>query len=282
MGLFDLFDDMKEKSSKRRQAEEYRRSAKKYVQDGERIYNNAYSEVSSYSYETSYKIEQHYSYKQRIVKEISGDVSPVLSRFNSFNIDRRVLEAPSIDTLSLSSISGKDLLGGFSASFAPSFPIPSIFDLFSDPEEEYWEARRQKDEAKRFYENMKYERDRLRNVKEKLRNIRYYMDDEKKLLDSLNMKLRNITTQLNTGMNKTSFTKDEADYLKGIHKIAMQISDLLTIKFLNENFTITDQYQLAFGKIKEINQALEETPSISSGNEGFKRLLDILGGSILK
>ncbi|MDF2892046.1 MAG: hypothetical protein K0R80_2413 [Clostridia bacterium] len=276
MGIFDIFDDMKEKSDKRRRAEEYRRRAREYVKDGERIYNEAYSQVTSYSYETSCKIENHYNYKQRIIKEISSDVSPVLSRFNSFDIDHKVFDAPSVNDSLLSSLSGKDLFSGVS-SFASTLSIPSILDLFSDPEEEYWEARRQKDEAKRFYEDVKYEREKLRNIKEKMRIIRSYIDDEKQLLDSLVSKVNNITSQLRLGMTKTSFTQSEADYLKGVHRIAQNMSELLTTRFLDNNFTITSQYQLSFDRLKQINSSIEVAPSVTEGTEGIRKLLDILG-----
>lgn len=276
MGLFDLFNDLKEKSEKRKRADEYRRIAKRYVQDGEKIYNKAYSEVLSYSNEISYEIEQHYNYKQQILKEISSDVMPVLSKFNNFDIDKKVFDAPSINTSTLSSLSGVDMVGKLSLSLAPSFLIPSILDLFSDPDEEYWEARSQMEEAERFYDNMRYERDKLYNIKENLRTIRYYIYDEKQLLDNLMLKVRNISSQLKSSMNKYSFSQAEADYLKGVHKIAQNISKLLTTKFLNNDFTITRQYKQAFEKIKAIDNSLQSAPTISQGTEGIRKILEIL------
>lgn len=279
MSIFDFFDDMKEKSAKRKQAEEYRRSAKKYVADGERIYNKAYSEVTAYSNETSYKIDQHYSYKQRIIKELGSDVKPVLSRFNSFDIDKRIFDAPSIDTSSLGALSGMSLMQGFSSS-KPLLQIPSIFDLFGDPEEEYWEARRQRDQAKWFYEDMKYERQKLNTIKDNMRTIRNYIYDEKQILENLVLKVKNITSQLKSSMMKTSFSQLEADYLKGIHKIALSISELLTTRFLNDDFTITSQYKSTFERIKEINNAIATAPTISEGSDGVRRLIEIIAGTI--
>jgi len=278
MGLFDLLDDIKGKNDRRRQAEEYRRRAKEYVRDGQEIYEKAYSDVSSYSYETKYKVEQHYSYKQKVIKEFSSDIAPVLSSFSNFNIDSKVFDTPSIS----GSISGIDLFGGLSASFAPTLPIPSIFDLFEDADEEYYEARRQSDEAKSYHENMKYEREKLRNVKENMRAVRSFIDDEKRLIENMVSKLKNISTQLKTGMTKSNFSKDEAEYLKELHKIAVSINDLVSTKFLNDNFTVTNQYQLAFNKIKEIDSSLAAVPLISDGSDSLRKLLEVIDRTISK
>lgn len=278
MGIFGFIDDMKEKAEKRKRAAEYRRKARQYIEDGERIYNTAYSEVFSYSYETSKKIEKHYDYKQQIIKELKSDVAPVITRFNDFDIDRKVIDSPSVNASVLSSISGMDLCKSLSSSdhsVYSVFPIPRLDELFSDPDEEYWEARRQKDEANRFYENMKYERNNLHNIKEKMRTIRYYIDDEKELLAGLTSKVKNISAQLNTSMKRKRFSQSEADYLKGVHEIAQSLSELLTTKFFDNNFNITSQYKTAFEKIKAIDNSLPTAPTISQGTEVLRKLLEI-------
>lgn len=45
MGLFDLLSDTKDKMDKSAKAREYLRDAKRYVNEGEEIYEKAYSRV---------------------------------------------------------------------------------------------------------------------------------------------------------------------------------------------------------------------------------------------
>ncbi|MCD8503247.1 MAG: hypothetical protein LRY71_18320 [Bacillaceae bacterium] len=138
-----------------------------------------------------------------MLKELSSDIIPLLSDFDSFDIDRRVMEPPSVSSSSFASLSGTALFGKHA--FAPTREVPSLFDLFGDSEEEYWEARRQRDEAKWFYEDMKYEKEKLKNVKEKMRMIRFFIDDEKKLLDGLNEKLKKISSELKIRVKQVHF-----------------------------------------------------------------------------
>jgi hypothetical protein len=280
LGLFDLFEDVKENSRKRKQADEYRRRAKKYVEDGERLYEKTYSDVVSYANETRYKIEQHYRYKQDLVRKISKEVNPVLKRFSDFDIDRKVIDMPQIDSSSFGTFSG----GGLFASFTDGPPTISggafLLDiLLGDADEEYWEARRQRDEAKRFYEDMKYEREKLRNEKEKMRDIRYFISDEKQLLENLIQKIGQITSLLDSGMKKSSFNKSEADYLKSVHKIAEQINGLISKKFLNDNFTINKQYYAVFENIKAIDHELSEAPTITDGTETLRKIMKLIASN---
>lgn len=276
MGIFDFLVEMEEKNEKRKQAEEYRKRAREYVRDGEALYNKAYSEVSSYAYDTSRKIEQHYNYKQKVIREISSDISPVLSGFEKFNIDSKIFDSPDISGTRSTILSGSALLGNSFTSVMPRVNLLSLLDLFSDVGEEYYEARRQRDEAKRFYEDMKYEREKLRNAKENLKNIRNVIIDERELLDGMLLRLKQITIQLNSEMNKQSFSHAEAMYLKGIHKIASSVNSLISTKFLNDNFTITSQYEKSLDKIKSINNSLQSAPTISSDNKEWLRILEII------
>lgn len=88
-------------------------------------------------------------------------------------------------------------------------------------------------------------------------------------------KLRTMAGQLKLGMQKTSFSTEEAEYLKGIHKIAEGIVALLSTEFLNDAFSINPKYQEIYADIKNMNQNLPSVPSIADPNTvaGIKRIL---------
>lgn len=276
MGFWEFVDDMKEKAEKREKIKEYRKRAKKYVEDGEKIYNRAYSEISSYSADTKYKIDQHYNYKQSLIKEISNEIKPVLVNFEKFNIDKRIIDISNSNISISSSLKGCDNFSHYSSTHVPVLILPKLIELFSDPEEEYWEAREQKNEAELFYEKMKYEKERLNNVKAQMKNIRCFIEDEKMMLDSLMAKTRKITAQLQIELTKNSFSQEQSEYLKGIHKIAVGIKDILEVKFLDDSLNITDEYQMAYKRVKEINTLLDNAPLINKGNSNLLDMLVII------
>lgn len=276
MGLFDLFGDVKDNMDKRRQAREYIQRAKELVREGNDIYERAYSKVTSYASETEYKLRKHTDYKQQIAKELRGTINTTLKDFGRFNIDAKTISAPTISTLSVQEISTG--LRGFESamlSCMPHLDVPSIFDMFIT-DDDYYEAKRQRDEAREYKERMKMEREKLNNYKEKMSEIRSFISSEKSELDSLVGKLKKMTSELKSGMQKSSFSIEEAQYLKGIHKIAECVVTLLSTEFLSDAFSISQRYQKVFSDIKNINQNLPYAPSITDSNTAvaIKRILD--------
>lgn len=108
-----------------------------------------------------------------------------------------------------------------------------------------------------------------------MNEIIFFIGSEKNELDSLMGKLRTMAGQLKLGMQKTSFSTEEAEYLKGIHKIAEGIVALLSTEFLNDVFSINPKYQEIYADIKNMNQNLPSVPSIADPNTvaGIKRIL---------
>ena len=278
MGLFDFFNETKESIDRGRQAREYISQAKDYIRSGEEIYEKAYDKVTAYASETEYELRKHSEYKKKLAQELGSSVGNILKNFSQFNIDSKIITAPTIQN---SAVSSTDI-SIFQASISSCMPrldIPSIFDMFIS-DDDYREAKRQRDEAKRYRERMKTERERLYNYKEKMSEIRSFISSEKSELDSLMEKVKKMTRELQTGMQKSSFTKEEADYLKGIHKITEYMVTLLSTEFLNDSFFITQKYQSLFEGIKNINRNLPYAPSISDTNT-LAVLRSLLDGTIV-
>jgi hypothetical protein len=244
--------------------EKYRKSAKEFIQGGKSLYNKAYSDIVCYVKETNDRIEQHYRYKQHLLWEISQDGKQVLHQYTNFYIDWKVFETPRIKSSLLDSYSGRGIIANFSASIVPSFSVPGILSLHSGSNKEYEKAKRQWNEAKQFYEEMILERERFHHTKEKMKEIRSFIHVERKLLDRIITKVKQITAQLNSSIKRSSFSRLEADYLKVIHKIAETISELLTTKFLTDDIRVSGQYEDVFEKIKIIYKAFKKAPSIIS------------------
>lgn len=272
MGLFDLFNDVKENVDKSRQAREYIKRAKELIREGDDIYERAYSKVMSYASETEYRLNQHMNYKKEIVKELGGSIGETLRNFKNFNIDSKIAIPSFISdskVITDSSIKGTSFgLNSFESAMSsciPQIDASSILDMFIS-DDDYYEARRQRDEARAYKERMKMARDKLNNYKEKMNEIRSFINSEKTELESLVSKLKKMTDELKSGMQKRSFGMQEAEYLKGIHKIAEYVANLLSTEFLEDGFYINKRYQKAFAGIKNINQNLPYTPSISDTN----------------
>lgn len=275
MNIFDWFDDARENIEKSKQAKEYIKRAKELVKEGDDIYNRAYSNVMSYASETEYRLHQHMNYKKDVAKELGSDIGGTLREFKKFNIDSKTITAPSIQESNVGLSDFKSCV----SSCMPRMDVPSIFDMFIS-DEDYYEARRQRDEAKMYKEDMKMERDKLNNYKERMSEIRSFINSEKSELDSLMGKLKKMTQELKNGMQKSSFSMEEAEYLKGIHKIAEAIVNLLSTEFLSDGFSINQRYQKAFAGVKNINQNLPYAPSISDVNT-ISAIKRILGGVII-
>lgn len=279
MGFFDFGREIKEKADRSRQAREYLSMAKDYIRQGDEIYEKAYNKVSSYASETEYELRKHSDYKKNIAKELGSNVGNTLKSFSNFNIDSKVFSAPAIQNIQSSSM---DLGSSFKSAVSSCMPntdmhsqFGSILDMFIS-DDDYYEAKHQKDEAKRYKEHMKMERDKLNNYKEQMSEIRSFISAEKNELDSLMGKVRKMTSELQAGMQKSNFSQEEADYLKGMHKITECIVTLLSTQFINDSLSITQKYQQVFSGVKTINQNLPYAPSINDQTtlDAIKRILD--------
>ena len=188
---------------------------------------------------------------------------------------------PDINKLSVDLGGINSVLNTFSGAMDSCMPggldIPSLLDMFIS-DEDYYEARRQRDEARHFKALMKLEKAKLYGYKDQMSLIRNFISNEKRELEVLVGKVRKLSSELKEGMNKSKFTIDEATHLKALHKITEQIVDLLSTDFLGDNFKINAQYKKNFEGIKEINNLIPSSPDINDATVGdaLKRVLDIV------
>lgn len=280
MGFFgDLFNCASKSYEKSKQAREYLRRAEELVEEGNRIYQQAYEKVSYYAGETEYRLLKHMDFKKSIIKELNGNVAITLKGFKDFKIDSRVIELPSISSKSL------DLdLNTINSSISHFIKNPndiistSILNMFIS-DDDYYSAKNKRDEARMYKEDMKRERERLNFYKEKMTEIRSFMDTEKNELNILMTKVRQMTNELKNGMQKETYNQQEADYLKAIYKIAEDLSELLSTEFLGDTFYINQRYVKSFESIKKINDNLPSSPSINDMNT-LVIIRKILGGNL--
>ena len=120
------------------------------------------------------------------------------------------------------------------------------------------------------------EKKKLEKYKEQMREVRSFIISERSELSSLMNKVKKMTSELQTGMKKNSFTQEEADYLKGIHKITECIVTLLSTQFLSDSFKITQKYKKVYDSVQDINQSIPSSPSIkdTSTLSALNRLLN--------
>lgn len=280
MGFFDFVSEAKEKHNRSREAREFIKRAKELVEEGNEIYSNAYAKVSIYAHETEYKLRQHAEYKKEIAKEFGGVIGSTLKEFEKFDIDSKTISSPSFNSSGFSIKDSSLGLSTFSSSMSscirPSISISDFF--FSD--DDYYAARSQRDEARRFKERMKLEREVMYNYRDRMSEIRSFIDREKSEIDSLMNKVRKITNELNQGMKKNEFTSEEALYFKGIKKISEKLMALITADFLSDSFSINQKYQKLFAELQTLNKNIPSAPSIKD-NTTLKAIKSILDGGVV-
>ena len=191
-------------AEKKRETRELISEAKRYINEGEEIYEKAYDKVTSYAAKTEDKLKQHAEYKQKLARELGSNVGNTLKRFSKFDIDSKVIKAPTVSIKS----GGVDIniFNSVMSNFVPRTDTLSIFDLFTS-DNDYYEAKRQRDEAKRYKEKMKLEKKRLYGYKKQMEEIQRFIIAERSELDSLMEKVSIMTEELNSGMKKSRFSQ---------------------------------------------------------------------------
>lgn len=288
MGIFDRlsgrsnrsFSDLSDNWEKKKQTREYNSRAREIIDDYTDRYNNTYFDTMSYASETEYRLKKHYDFKKEIVRKLQLEVEPVLQNFKNFDIDSKTLDSLNISVkkdLDISITSSNNIFSNFER-FSLDTCFPNINNIFRDATEEYYEAKANYNQAKLYKSQIQLKRDELKSIKSNLSNIRSYIYDEERILNELTNKIKDISDKLNKNMKKDSFKKEESDYLKSIYKIANGISKLMSMKFLNDDFTVSNDYNKLFEKIKEIN-SLVEKPTLN--NNELNNLLKSIGDIVV-
>lgn len=254
-----LFDSMKDNMERRQRTREYLKNAKEYINDGEELYQNAYEKVLKRADKTRDAIRKHVEYKKDISRRLGEEILPTIENFQVPDFTTKI-DPPFID--------GKKAgLTTFSNSFASAVcmnpvPIPSIMDLFVS-EEDYLEARNQRDEAKQFKQQMKYERERLYEYKDRMSMITSVISEEHNQIDALMEKLDTMTGKMKSFEKSGNHSTKEIEYMKAIKKISEAVCKLLSADFLNDNLEISDHYKNIMEGIEQINCAIPSANNIT-------------------
>lgn len=286
MGLFDLIvkisdarEDAKENAEKRKKAQEMIKKAKTIVDDANRRYNNKYNSVMEKMNRVELKVNEHYDFKQEIVNKLNNEFSPIIHNFEKFDIDKMTLQSTrNINSGFIDNSTNNHFFSNKCSMFAERGDIASIIspisflDYFSDATEEYLDAQSKLREAEMYKYSVESQRQSLESVQSNLNDVLECISDEKSMLRRLSSKLENITNTLNSNMKKSSFTQEENQYLKSICKIGKGIGKLMTVTFLNDDFSIRNEYKQIYGNISKIENLMPEQPKINdnSWKEIFK------------
>ena len=224
MGLMDFITEHNDRRRLEKELEKDRRDtikqyleeAKEYIEKGKETYNEEYERVNDLSQETRDNISDHNEWKRGISRRISQDISPILTDFKNFNIDSRIVipKIAEIDSHKISSSSGVQLFNG--CKFMNK--QPSIFSILSTSgctERDVEKARKQRNKAFDFSQEMYLKATELSNVRSRFNTINSFIVEEENQLNSLMNKLDKITEKLKRGMKNTEFTEKEANYMKG-------------------------------------------------------------------
>jgi hypothetical protein len=277
-----LFSDVAERIRKKNQAAEYRRSAKDYVDKGKTIYYKTNGDLQVVVQSVKQMIDEHFLYKKKMIEQLNNELLPISNNFENRWTETKVNDISlgnDNQNISLQNSIFHDL----QSNFFPNNPIPNAVDIldffFGDADEEYWDARQKRDEAKIFYEQMKAEREKMRLIKSQLSNIKNYISDERKMIDSLFTKIEGIVKSLPLSMN--NLNKKEINYLIGINKISLILSNLLTVNFLNKEMKVTEEYEKAITNLQMVESKIANLPNIESGLKGLMVLSNALENVVL-
>lgn len=277
------FSNENEKS----ETKEYISRAKKYVSDGNVIYKNAYEKATECVNATDEKLKTYMQYKQHIADEINCVIRVALDEFKKINIDHKINIVPKLDKLNTVAAPKSTSISNIPASLNNIFPSLSSFGstIIEDPLSmldsiittyNHYKAKRQLDEAEKYYNKMVAEKDKLYKYMNQLIEIQTFIDTEKNEIASLMNKLRVMTHQLKSKMGTNSLTNNDIEYLKGICFISEQIISLIKSDFLSDTFTVSERHKNILAEVESINKMIPESPLISDNNvlNFFKQLIE--------
>lgn len=264
------FNPFKE-DDKRTQTKQLISEAKQLVKDGQEIYRNARESADRASSRAQTATNSYIKFCNEISTLLNSKIKPVMQKFDAFDIDSRI-EAPHIDSaIHIPS------LPSFSSCVELMPSTPSILDMILD-EYQYEKAKEQREEAMAYKEQMKEERSKLNALRDKLNNISTYIASEQKQIGDLTQKVVNISGQLESAMQRTSFTPEQAKYLKAIRKIALMISDQISTEFISGRLEISSKYKAQAETLNRLNAAIPASPAIDGQEALFliRSLCDII------
>ena len=249
MGLFDFLKKTKEHIGREKEAEGFIDTAKECIKQGKEIYKNAYDSVKEYADQIDKKLREHLEYKNKIISETAEKINFKMPE----NKNKKTIKPL---------YSGMDI-------FDSAFPCPepylsmehyfdvNIFDMFIN-EDEYNEAKKEMEQAQEYKSRIEMKSRTILSYKERMSEIDIFINYEKKVLEALCGKIKNIFDCIK---NENEENADGELCRKAVKNIFAEISKLASEEFLDYSFLIEYRYKKIFAGIKNINSLLPENPS---------------------
>jgi len=278
-GFMGLFDSMKENNDKRKKISKCKSDARDYVRKGNDKYDRKYEKVRTVAGKLSYDLYKYGVEKKEILKKIESEIQPTLHEFSRMDIDMKTIhdfEIPDDEKMSLSmeSKSFSSLAQGHVGGII-KLPTNPVFDLFfTDIDDEYYEAMTLLNDAKSFYYDMLVEVGNLERLLINLDAVKSFIYDEKIMFKELSQRLIELKNILKNEMKETHYTEKRAIELKSIFKIATSMSQMLSMRLINEDFSINAEYMKQYKQLEVINNSVKR---FDIGNEnGVSDLFSLL------
>ena len=286
MGIFEFVhshvnpDERRWRNEAKEEAREYRQDAKEFLQEAKALYEDDYKELKIDARRMANNvgdlIKQHTTYKEEMLKELGGEISSSIENFKKFNIDSHVIKHIDIESNSFSSFSiAKTSISCFMPNRGGDFSLPSlVLSAFSDPFKDREKASEQRSKAQEYLWQVEDAVLEMKQTIAILKSTKQYILDERDVLDELMGKIRKITNQLSSATQKNSYTEHEAQYVKGICKIAEIIKKTLEEQVANNDGNISNNYKKYSDRIRQINGSIPSAPVLNENNNNW--LFDII------
>lgn len=248
-----LFSKAKENYDRRKDIAEYNYRAREYISEGQRVYENAYDNLRVACAKTAMKLDKYVNYKQNVLNEINR----TLKKIDSSNSEIKLALKVDLLDLEACAVRQEEQLGVIDKALA-TWVAPSVTDLFRDVSTmDYYMAKSEMSKAKAYRDRMRVKRDELKNAKYAVQEIPNFIDDEKSQIEELMSKFRKTAESINQS-NTTEKTES-------LSQIARLIADLLTTKFIDNNYEVTSQYMTLHNQISKINHSLADCAWLIGG-----------------
>lgn len=240
-----LFSKAKDNYDKRRDIAEFNYKAREYVNDGRRVYQEAYSQLVLACSEVGQKILKFVRFKQDQLREVNRIMKSIDSNHKDLELSLKV-DFPRIECHATESPEKLTMLDEILATWTE----PSLMDFFgSVSDSDYYAAKNAMYDAKMYRDRMRMKRDELKNAKYAVKEIPSFIWDEESKIEALMSKFRKTAECIKS--------KEDKEQIDSLCQIAALIADSLTTQFVDNHYQITEQYTEVHRRMEQINQRLD-------------------------
>ncbi len=238
-----IFDDAAKNYERRKQIAEYNYQARECISQGQKIYEDAYYSLKEACWKVANKVDEYQRYKMDVLGEINRTMRNIDSNHKQYNLSTFV----NFDELDSCAVHQEEKLDVIDKVLA-TWVQPSITDFFHDNTMDYYEARANRNRARRYKEEMKMHRERLRNAKYAVQKIPDFISDEKRQIEELMRKFRKTAEMIDGEYS--------SEKVSALSQIAKMIAESMTTQFIDNNYQITEQYKGVSNQLTLTNNML--------------------------